>query len=83
MYVFLISKGTCKKRRGNEQGQLNQEPKASAKSIKRQAICFTIWVAEPAVKTGLRPWTSVSAPKLKIMGKHANRLFLLIEASMG
>lgn len=69
--------------RGNEQRQLNQEQKASAKSIKQQAICFTIWVAETAVKTGLCPWTSASAPKLQIMRKHANRLFPLIEASMG
>lgn len=80
---FFISKGTCKKRRGNEQRQWNQEQKAPAKSIKQQAICFTIWVAEPAIKTGLCPWTSASTPKLQIMGKHANRLFLLIEASMG
>ncbi|KAL3599140.1 hypothetical protein D5086_007058 [Populus alba] len=69
--------------KGNEQRQLNQEQKASAKSMKQQAICFTIWVAEPAVKTGLCPWTLASTPKLQIMGKHANRLFLLIEASMG
>jgi len=78
IYVFVISKGTCKKRRGNEQRQLDQEQKASAKSIKQRAMYFMIWVAEPAIKTGLCPWTSASTPKLQI-----KRLLLLIEASMG